>query len=201
VLYGTVCAGIATYGSPLGTPVTQTVTDSQGFTHSISFTRPAAVTVYVVIDVTVDPTTFPSDGVTEIVDAIVAYAQNYTIGFNVVSSAIAAQVFPTAPNGVTGVLDVPTLHVLASWEPLNAYTSGVYVANSGNTYQCATSGTSSSGSGPSGSGSGISDGTCTWNYISVGAVPSASTTITITAFQLATISAANVTVNVTNGTP
>ncbi|CAE6746611.1 hypothetical protein R69619_02727 [Paraburkholderia nemoris] len=53
-----------------------------------------------------------------------------------------------------------------AWVKSTAYAVGALVSAGGNTYQCATAGTSaSSGSGPTGTGSGIADGTAVWNYL------------------------------------
>lgn len=55
-----------------------------------------------------------------------------------------------------------------AWQGSTAYTAGVLKTNGGKIYRCATSGTSASSGGPSGTTSGITDGTCTWDYISTG---------------------------------
>lgn len=97
-IYESKSAGIATYGV-----TTQNVTDSQGFVKPIKFTRPTVTNIYVVVNVTRDPLTFPADGVDQIKAAIASYGDaNYRIGSDVVSSALIPPCFD-----ISGVLDVP----------------------------------------------------------------------------------------------
>lgn len=50
----------------------------------------------------------------------------------------------------------------------NVTAVGQYCTNGGNTYVCATAGTTAASGGPTGTGSGITDGTVTWNYVGAG---------------------------------
>jgi hypothetical protein len=52
-----------------------------------------------------------------------------------------------------------------AWAVSTHYNVGQLVSNGGNTYQCATAGTSGTGAGPAGTGAGIADGTAVWNYL------------------------------------
>lgn len=53
-----------------------------------------------------------------------------------------------------------------AWQNTHGYTAGDYVLNdSGKTYVCTQSGTSAGSGGPTGTGTGITDGTCTWDYV------------------------------------
>ena len=56
-----------------------TVTDSQGFPHSVGFERPNPVTIYVVINLSLNPEAdeqFPGDGAEQVKQEIVNYASN-----------------------------------------------------------------------------------------------------------------------------
>jgi len=55
---------------------------------------------------------------------------------------------------------------LNSWATNTSYSVGNWRGANGNVYACATGGTSAlSGTGPSGTGTGITDGSCTWDYV------------------------------------
>jgi uncharacterized phage protein gp47/JayE len=95
---GAHAGGIETHGTESGT-----VTDSEGYDHTIKFTRPDEIEIWVEFDVTVDPDTFPTDGEAQIKAAIVAYGDALNTGVNVRASAVAAQCFK-----VIGVLAVPS---------------------------------------------------------------------------------------------
>lgn len=97
VLFANVAAGIAFQGTTTGT-----VVDSQGVSQTVKFSRPANVNVYVDITVVKDPTTYPSDGDSQIKLAIVAYGQKQATGKDAVAVSVGAQAFTVA-----GVLDVP----------------------------------------------------------------------------------------------
>lgn len=98
--------GIQSYGTTTGT-----VTDSQGGSHTVGFSRPAAVNIYVDITLTYDQTMYPSDGDTEVVDQLVLDGNARLVGRDVVASQIGAGVFV---QGI-GVLDVS--QVLISTAP------------------------------------------------------------------------------------
>ena len=56
-----------------------------------------------------------------------------------------------------------------AWAQSTNYVLKDRVTANGNTYECASAGTShNSGTGPSGTSTGISDGSCTWNYLQSG---------------------------------
>lgn len=93
-------AGVATYSSGAGA-ASGTATDDQGTEHTMKFSRPVDVPIYVNITVTVDADTFPVDGADQIKLAITEWGDIQKTGKDAVSSAIAAQAF-----GIDGVLDV-----------------------------------------------------------------------------------------------
>lgn len=77
------------------------VTDSQGFEQTIKFSRPTTVDIYATLNILVDASKFPADGVALIKQQIVTWGDALACGHNAVASAIAAQAFK-----ISGVLDV-----------------------------------------------------------------------------------------------
>jgi hypothetical protein len=57
--------------------------------------------------------------------------------------------------------------VSQAWQASTAYILNQHINNGGNVYRCATAGTSAGSGGPTGTGTGITDGTCTWDYVGV----------------------------------
>lgn len=109
-LWETKAGGIQTYRDPGAAGRTVTITDSQGFTHDMHFTRPTDIDMYVEIDITVDADVFgggvESAGIAEVQAAIVAAGADLNIGDDVVVNKILA-----AAIDVAGVLDVTHLEV------------------------------------------------------------------------------------------
>jgi uncharacterized phage protein gp47/JayE len=114
-LFNQVAAGIATCPASGGTSVT--VYDSQNNPHVINFLRPTTVPIYVIIHITYNALTWPSDGSAEVQDAITVFGDGYAVGFNVVSSALLAQAF-----SVPGVLDVPLIYIGTAPSPSSSAT-------------------------------------------------------------------------------
>ena len=80
------------------------VTDSQGFSHSIGFSRPTEIDIYVEIDVT-SLIGFPTNGAEDIKQAIVDYANGILVEgreFNVGDGVILSELY-TPINSVEGV--------------------------------------------------------------------------------------------------
>lgn len=95
-VFASVAAGVQTYGTTSGVFI-----DSQGVEHTVKFSRPTDMPIYVTINATVDPVLFPVDGANQIGAALLAYGVTYyTNGSDVVSAALLAQVFK-----VSGVVD------------------------------------------------------------------------------------------------
>jgi uncharacterized phage protein gp47/JayE len=95
-------ASVQTFGS-----VTGTVVDSEGFSHTINFNRPTVRNVYVVIDLTKDPATWPVTGVADTQAAVATKGDaRQTIGANLITSRISPDVF-----GISGVTDVTAVYV------------------------------------------------------------------------------------------
>ncbi len=53
----------------------------------------------------------------------------------------------------------------AAWVALTGYVIGDRVVNGGNVYRCTAQGTSAAAGGPTGTSTGITDGSCTWDYL------------------------------------
>ena len=98
-LFASVAAGIQTYGTTSGT-----YTDSQTVPHTVKFSRPAPVNVYVSVSLVVDAGMWPVDGPTQLAQVLVKYGAAQRNGKDVVAAAIIAQCF-TLP----GVLDASAL--------------------------------------------------------------------------------------------
>ncbi len=96
-VFAAVAAGIGTHGTETGT-----ATDSEGVSHTMKFSRPTEVTIYVDITLTYDATLYPSDGDDQVKAAIVAFGDAQKSGRDAVATQIGAQAFKVA-----GVIDVP----------------------------------------------------------------------------------------------
>jgi uncharacterized phage protein gp47/JayE len=98
----------ATKGGGTGTNGTTsvTVTDSQGVIHTVKFTRPTVLTVWLEIHLTAFSDTYGGD--TSVEDTLVDYGDtNFKVGEDVVLSRLSAEIF----KGVTGIDDVTTVLV------------------------------------------------------------------------------------------
>ena len=111
-IFGSKAAGIATYG----TYTSQVVTDAQGVGHTILFTRPTAVPIYVAVAIKKGPGYAGDAAVQAAVIAyanglqaepLVALAQPYQIGQTVYASPLAAAIL----DQVAGVADVTSLFI------------------------------------------------------------------------------------------
>jgi uncharacterized phage protein gp47/JayE len=100
-LFANVAAGIQTYGTEIGT-----VSDSQGTSHTMRFSRVEDIDIYVVVNLVKDPAIYPVDGDAQVAAAIVAYGDVQDNGRDAVASALTAQVFK-----IQGVLDVTALYL------------------------------------------------------------------------------------------
>lgn len=189
-LLDSVAAGIQTYGNTTGT-----ATDDEGITHTIKFSLPTNINIYVVIGVLKNALTYPAAGDAEIKTAIVEWGDDQDTGKDVTPSGVAAQAF-----SVDGVLEVSYVGVSTTsistpttWTALTVYSIGNVVVNSGRVYKCTTGGTSAASGGPTSTASSITDGTVTWTCLS--------TTIAISLRELAVFDTSRITVASTSGTP
>lgn len=108
-----VAAGIATHGTVSGT-----ATDTEGTVHTVKFSRPTEVQIYVDVELTYDAKSWPLDGEDQVKAAIVLYGDGQDAGRDAVSSAISAKGVFTVP----GVLDVPVCHIGTAPNPSSAAT-------------------------------------------------------------------------------
>jgi uncharacterized phage protein gp47/JayE len=100
-LLSSVAAGIVTTGNTPGTAL-----DSQGTSHTMAYSRPEEVPIYVIVTLIKDADEYPTDGDDLIKDAIVAWGDELSCGKDAVASAIAAQAFT-----IDGVLDVSSVKI------------------------------------------------------------------------------------------
>lgn len=114
-IFDNVSSGIEPFGT-----TTESVTDSQGLSWDVSFSRPDLLTIYVRVDVVKDPLVFPVDGSDQIKSAIAGDEVNMPIGKNVVASRVSSRVFD-----VPGVLDVTLTYIRTSSPPIAATTIAV----------------------------------------------------------------------------
>lgn len=97
LILANIAFGISTTGNQVGSSV-----DSSGNVHTIRFSRPEEVPIYVDATFVKDPKAYPADGNTQVKNAIVKLGNAQSAGVNAVASRVAAQVFV-----VNGVFDVP----------------------------------------------------------------------------------------------
>lgn len=117
-VWNNVAAGIATVstnGGPAGTS-----TDSQGVGHTVYFSRPTEIPIYIILNVTVDPKNFPADGITQIQTAVTTWGGAQSAGKDAVASGISAQAFT-----VTGMLDVTSCLIGTAPSPASSATIAI----------------------------------------------------------------------------
>lgn len=96
-LWEATAGGIPTHGTTSGT-----ITDSEGRTQAVNFSRPTLETVWVVYNLVVEEGAFPADGQLQVANNAVVFGNAQKSGKDVVSAALGAQAF-----AVPGVLDCP----------------------------------------------------------------------------------------------
>jgi len=111
-LLASVAAGIGTHGTETGTSI-----DSEGTDHTMKFSRPEEVLIYVDVTLIYDADLYPSDGDTQVKTAIVAWGDARGCGQNAVASQMIAAAF-----GVAGVLDVTDIDIDDAAAPPNGTT-------------------------------------------------------------------------------
>lgn len=97
-----VAAGILTHGT--WTP--GTAVDEQGTEHTMMYSRPEEIEIYVIVDVTVDEDEYPTDGDDLIKQAIADWGDLQATGKNAVASGVSAQAFT-----IDGVIDVTSVKI------------------------------------------------------------------------------------------
>jgi len=96
-LFATKAGGIATYGTTTGV-----VTDSQGFTHTVKFSRPTEIAIWLIVTLTTDAN-YPADGNARVSTKILAFAGTLALGQDVVVSPYLISSFADVP-GITGAV-------------------------------------------------------------------------------------------------
>lgn len=114
-LLASVAAGIYTHGDEVGTAL-----DSEGTSHTMRFTRPEEVEIYVDVELDYDANLYPIDGDDQVEAAIVAYGDAQSAGRDAVASAISAAVFD-----VPGVLDVTLVEIGTAPNPSSSATIAI----------------------------------------------------------------------------
>ena len=102
-LYTSKAGGMKPYGTTPGT-----VVDSQGFSHTMAFSRPGELLIYLIVTLTVDPSLYPADGDARVLAEILTYVATLSIGDDVVVFPYLVGSFIEIP-GITGVtIDIGT---------------------------------------------------------------------------------------------
>ena len=107
--------GIASFGT-----TTVAVTDSQGFNHDINFTRPTQITIYIIVNLTIN-SNYPSEGDDNIKQSIVDYADGLLVsgrGFGVGDNIIHSELY--TPINLTPGHTVDSLFIGTSPAPAGA---------------------------------------------------------------------------------
>jgi len=94
-------AGMSSYGS-----TSKTVVDSMGFSHTVKYSIPTNVPIYISLIASVDAATFPVNGIDLIKAALATYGGTLLSGEDVIALA-----FKSVPLDIEGVLDVPTFTI------------------------------------------------------------------------------------------
>jgi len=104
-LWETKGGGIPTVSTAAGGDnISKTVTDSQGVVHTINFSRPTTVLIYLDFTLTVDSATYPADGDAQVELSAISYGDSLGVGDDVI-------VYPAliaAISGIVGITDVVT---------------------------------------------------------------------------------------------
>jgi uncharacterized phage protein gp47/JayE len=116
-LFNSVAAGITYHGS-----VTEVVTDSQGFSQTIKFSRPTEVEITLEVDLTVDGS-FPTDGIAQVEAAILAYGAALEISQDVIVNPQLICSYASVPGILNSVIRIGP-------EPLPAAGSTTFTASS-----------------------------------------------------------------------
>jgi uncharacterized phage protein gp47/JayE len=119
-------AGIETFREAGASGVTVSITDSQGISHDVNFSRATQIRMYVAVTVKVDLDLFgggeQAAGEQEVKEAIELVGDSLQIGEDVIINK-----FLCAPFGVTGVVDVTAIAVDDVTPPVN--TSNISIAD------------------------------------------------------------------------
>jgi uncharacterized phage protein gp47/JayE len=93
-------AGIQPFGT-IATPIT----DSQGLTHIINWSRPIQKSIYCIVNLTVNPTKFPTTGAASALAAVLAYG----LGLGIGDPVIVSPSMVSSLSAITGILNAQIL--------------------------------------------------------------------------------------------
>jgi uncharacterized phage protein gp47/JayE len=118
-IFDTKPVGIETHRDPGANGRTIAITDSQGFSHDIKFSRPTTIQMHIEIDLTIDAGTFgggvQATGIQQVKDTLAAFGDALGIGSDVIILA-----FACAALEVPGVIDVTDIRIEDTDPPTNA---------------------------------------------------------------------------------
>lgn len=116
MLLAQVGVGIPTFGN-----ITKVLTDSKGKQHTIKFSRPVAVPIWLSATVKYNPATWPSGaGVDLVKAALLSYTTTNTPGRDLVSDAVSAGIYGAYGTPATGVVQVVSLMVGTAPSPVTS---------------------------------------------------------------------------------
>lgn len=122
-------AGIETFKVPGPNGVTVSVTDSQGISHDVNFSRPDTLRMFIEIDITIDGNFGGGDsvaGLQQVKEALKDFGDTLLIGEDIIINQFEAAVLESS-GGVTGVVDTPTTRIEDSFPPTN--TANIVIAS------------------------------------------------------------------------
>jgi uncharacterized phage protein gp47/JayE len=98
-IFDVVAAGIETIGDEI-----ETVVDSQGFSHTVKFSRPTELDIWLEVDLTTDPSKFPVDGAAQAEQAFLDRGNSLEIGEDVI--IFGTNGLSCAPEEIPGITDM-----------------------------------------------------------------------------------------------
>lgn len=99
-IFNAVAAGITTYADPAGDDQTVVVQDSANENHTVKFSRPTLVPIYLIATLTAEADTWVGDDFVKAVLVDFA-AANYRVGSDVITSRLVAELWNKVPGLVT----------------------------------------------------------------------------------------------------
>jgi len=98
-IFAVVGGGIETIGD-----ITKAVLDSEGFSHTVKFSRPAPIEIYIEMDLTINGDLYPVDGDDQVEAALLAYGELQNVGQDVI--VFGSNSLICAVNDIPGITDV-----------------------------------------------------------------------------------------------
>ncbi len=124
-IFDTKPIGIQTFRDPGPDGRTEIITDSQGKSHNINYSRPTAIQMFIEVDIDATQSTFgggdQTAGETQVKDVLKALGDLQQIGEDVIIAK-----FLCSPFDVAGVVDVTLMQIEATFPPTN--TANIVIA-------------------------------------------------------------------------